>query len=225
MNFNLIANRHTRRANLCSPTVRIIEEINLIDVGGCKSSSEVSGAVEEIRQAIRALVWPSGADRFIIHPQSGKKSGEGNGVRPIRDAFVLALEEQGWDSEVRFPVITDSTMADFGKLDASKHVFGKPFVAEWETGNISSSHRAMNKMSVGLIEGKISAGVLVVPSKALARFLTDRIGNIWELRPYFPLWRSIVVSSGYLGIIVVEHDDESENVPRIKKGTDGRALR
>lgn len=205
--------------------MQIIEEIDLIDVDGCKSAPGILGAVEEIRQAVRDLVWPSGSDRFIIHPESGKKSGEGNGVRPIRDAFVLALEEKGWDSEVRFPVITDSTMADFGKMDASKDVYGKPFVAEWETGNISSSHRAMNKMSVGLIEEKISAGVLVVPSKALARFLTDRIGNIWELRPYFPLWRSITVSAGYMGIIVVEHDDESENVPRIKKGTDGRALR
>ena len=205
--------------------MRIIEEIDLIDVDKCKSTSDMADAIEDIRSAIGALVWPSGADRFIIHPESGKKSGEGNGVRPIRDAFVLALEERGWESEAKFPVITDSTMADFGKMDASKYVDSKPFVAEWETGNISSSHRAMNKMSVGLIEGKLSAGVLVVPSKALARFLTDRIGNIWELRPYFPLWKSIAVRAGYMGIIVVEHDDESENVPRIKKGTDGRALR
>lgn len=154
--------------------MRIIEEIDLVDIDDCKATLDISRATEEIRQAIRALVWPSGADRFNIFPQSGKKSGEGNGVRPIRDAFVLALEEQGWDSEVKFPVITDSTMADFGKMDASKSIFGKPFVAEWETGNISSSHRAMNKMSVGLIEGAYTCRCLSKPLRIPLKSVSER---------------------------------------------------
>ena len=210
---------------LYSPPVRIVEEIDLLDVANAKASPDVSLALQEVREAIHELVWPPGSEVFIIHPQSGKKSGEGNGVRAIRDAFVLNLENKGWLPEEPFPMTNPNTMAQFGDMDASKLSNGNYFVVEWETGNISSSHRAMNKMSVGLISEAIVAGVLVVPSKALARFLTDRIGNIWELRPYFPLWGSINVSYGYLGIMVVEHDDESENVPKIKKGTDGRALR
>jgi hypothetical protein len=68
------------------------------------------------------------------------------------------------------------------------------------------------------------AGILVVPSNVLAPYLTDRIGNIGELRPYFPLWSSYGGARGALRIVVVEHDAIDRNVPRIPKGTDGRAL-
>ena len=71
--------------------------------------------------------------------------------------------------------------------------------------------------------GGIAAGFLVIPSDALKIFLTDRIGNIGELLPYFPLWRSTRIDRGALQIIVVEHDATSLDVPRIPKGTDGRA--
>lgn len=54
-------------------------------------------------------------------------------------------------------------------------------------------------------------------------YLTDRIGNIGELEPYFPLWRNLTGISGALRIIVIEHDETSFDVPRIPKGTDGRA--
>lgn len=99
-----------------------------------------------------------------------------------------------------------------------------PAQAEWETGNISSSHRSMNKLALGLTEGVVSGGVLIVPTQALARYLTDRIGNVRELEPYFPLWASVRVDRGYLGVIAVEHDRTSRRVRRILKGTSGRAL-
>ncbi len=99
-----------------------------------------------------------------------------------------------------------------------------PFVAEWETGNISSSHRAMNKMALGLVEGRLSGGVLVLPTRRLYTYLTDRIGNVKELEPYFPLWSSLNVRQGFLGVIVIEHDRESWDVPRIPKTTAGRAI-
>ena len=70
----------------------------------------------------------------------------------------------------------------------------------------------------------MSGGVLVVPSNRLAPYLTDRIGNLRELVPYFPLWSSVAVECGYLGVIAVEQDGESFEVPRIPKGTDGRAM-
>jgi hypothetical protein len=63
----------------------------------------------------------------------------------------------------------------------------------------------------------------VVPSRKLYVYLTDRIGNIKELEPYFPLWRSVPCKSGIVEIIVIEHDAESFDVPKIPKGTEGRA--
>ena len=100
----------------------------------------------------------------------------------------------------------------------------KPVVLEWETGNISSSHRALNKMALGLHKGKIAAGILVVPSRRLYVYLTDRIGNIDELVPYLGLWRSVPYPQGAVfEIVVIEHDGESFEVPRIPKGTDGRS--
>ena len=80
-------------------------------------------------------------------------------------------------------------------------------------------------MSLGLRYGVLLAGVLIVPTKALAQYLTDRIGNLYELLGYLRLWESIPVEKGYLGLFAVEHDQTSTSVPRILKGTDGRALR
>ena len=55
-------------------------------------------------------------------------------------------------------------------------------------------------------------------------FLTDRIGNVAELEPYFEFWAATPCKDGVLEIIVIEHDAESFDVPRIQKGTDGRSL-
>ena len=204
--------------------MRIVEEIDLLDLDDCKHSSGITEALADIRTSVTRLVWPPGADKFTIYPESDKKSGQGNGVRPVRDAFVMQLVDRGWTPELDFPVVNPSSMARFGPLDAAKLVDGKPFVVEWESGNISSSHRSMNKMGLGLVRGVIVGGVLVLPSARLASFLTDRIGNIRELRPYFPVWEALKPAAGYFGVMVIEHDAESTDVPRIRKGTDGRAL-
>ncbi len=205
--------------------VRIAQEIVLINSDYYADHPACVAALAEIRVAVAEVVWPPGANTFTIFPQSGKKSGEGNGVVPIRTSFILALERQGWHKEVLFPIETDPDGAKFGSMDAAKS-FGDepPFLVEWETGNISSSHRALNKMALGLIAGVVSGAVLVVPTRALARYLTDRIGNLRELMPYLNLWRSLQVRRGYFGIIAVEYDATSTDVPRITKGTDGRAL-
>lgn len=56
------------------------------------------------------------------------------------------------------------------------------------------------------------------------QYLTDRVGNYRELEPYFPLWQSLICEEGYLAVISIEHDSVSYDVPKIPKGTDGRAL-
>ncbi len=81
----------------------------------------------------------------------------------------------------------------------------------------------MNKLTMLLSCGEISAGVLIVPSRKLYVYLTDRIGNIKELEPYFGLWKSVPCQSGVVEIVVIEHDTVSYDVPRIPKATDGRA--
>jgi hypothetical protein len=82
----------------------------------------------------------------------------------------------------------------------------------------------MNKMTMLLTTGVIAAGTLVVPSRALYVYLTDRIGNIQELEPYFPFWQSVPCHKGVLEVVVFEHDATSQDVPRIPKGKDGRAV-
>ncbi len=111
-----------------------------------------------------------------------------------------------------------------GDLNAVLQGPNKPIVVEWETGNISSSHRSMNKLTLLLKTQIISAGVLVIPSRKLYVYLTDRIGNIQEIKPYFALWKSVPCRESVLEIVVIEQDAVSNDVPRIPKGTDGRAL-
>jgi hypothetical protein len=100
-------------------------------------------------------------------------------------------------------------------------------VIEWETGNISSSHRSMNKLCLALITGQIEVGVLVVPSRALYPHLTDHIGNWMELSPYLPFWKKVGahIKRGLLAVTVVEHDEltDDPNVPYIGQGRDGRS--
>lgn len=197
-----------------------MEEIDVIDAGGAKASPTVSQALDEVRLAVSAVVWPPATHSFTIYPQ--KLS---NGVGPIKGAFVSSLIDDGWLRESPFPVVGAVGGSSYGPLDVAKITDHGVVAIEWETGNISSSHRAMNKMSIGLRRGALLAGVLVVPTRELAKFLTDRIGNVYELRSYVEHWQSVRVATGYLGIWAVEHDAESLDVPRVPKGTDGRALR
>ncbi len=113
-----------------------------------------------------------------------------------------------------------------GKIDAVKSLPNNRFFAvEWETGNISSSHRALNKMAIGLLDGILAGGILVLPSRNMYQYLTDRVGNFAEIEPYFPVWRNLQIHDGVLAVIEIEHDAISSDIPPIRKGTDGRALR
>jgi hypothetical protein len=208
--------------------LKLVTITPLIDAGGFSRKGVGRRVLSDVRAAIDAVRWPPGTSNFTIHPQSGKKRGEGNGVKPIKKAFVLKLIELGWKPEQRYPrKEKERAILLPGAFDAWLDLTGEeraPFVVEWETGNVSSSHRAVNKMAMALQGGHISGGILVLPTRALAKFLTDRIGNYEELVAYFPYWSASPVTSGYLGILAVEHDATSTDVERIKKGTDGRAL-
>jgi hypothetical protein len=157
-----------------------------------------------------------GSGSFTIYPESGKGRGEGNGVKPIRDRFVQSLQVDGWTIEGSAKKALDERLGDF---DAVLRGPEKPIAVEWETGDICSPHRSMNKLTLLLKSQVISAGVLVVPSRTLCVHLPDRIGYIDEIGPYFVLWKSVRCRGGVLEIVVFEHDAISKDVPRIPKGT------
>ena len=118
--------------------------------------------------------------------------------------------------------------SDFGGFDfMTTAPNGTRIAIEWETGNISSSHRSMNKLAIALSNGIVEVGVLIVPSRKLYEHLTDRIGNIGELSGYLAMWEGLkaVVPRGLLAITVVEHDGLTMDAafPYLKVGADGRA--
>lgn len=190
----------------------------LIKKGHFSLSKQFEAILSEIYSAIAQVAWPEKSDKFTLYPK--KKA---NGVVPIKKNFIRALEINGWKSEHRMKI---ASIAKPGPVDSVKFLPNeKYFAVEWETGNISSSHRALNKMAVGLLDGILEAGVLILPSRSMYPYLTDRIGNFSELEPYFPVWKNLTISNGVLAIIEIEHDALSQDVPPIKKGTDGRALR
>lgn len=188
----------------------------LLRAGSFSFSHEWDKILEEITHAIGEVVWPPGNSSFVLNPSRGRGRGEGNGVKPIKEACMLALQRFGWSiDEKRNPLRLDAIRA----LKSSNY-----FGLEWETGNISSSHRAINRLLLGHMRGTLAGGGLVVPTRALYKYLTDRVGNYAELEPYFDIWKSYPLKDGMLVIIAVEHDGIEEGIPRIQKGTDGRAL-
>jgi len=201
--------------------VKIVHIETLISRGAFPDSREWKRIRKHLHQAIKAIDWPIGSGwRFSIFPESGKKRGKGNGVTPIKRELIAELTRYGWKPEDRLDL---TAVHQPGKLDAVFYSKQGPIAFEWETGNISSSHRALNKMALGLLKAKLTAGILVVPSRPLYQYLTDRIGNFAELAPYTDLWKSVPCEFGLLEILVIEHDATSMKVPRIPKGTDGRA--
>ena len=202
--------------------MKIMQIEYLIDAGGFTATRDWDMIESHIKKAINAIQWPPGSGSFTLHDQPGKARGEGNGVKPIKDACMLHLKSFGWDLETPVDI---ATMKKPGPMDATYPVGNRLFCVEWETGNISSSHRAINKMALGILKKVLIGGILILPTRAMYKYLTDRVGNFPELEPYFPLWRSLNIAEGLLAVIAIEHDAVSKSVPRIPKGTDGRALR
>jgi len=226
--------------------MKIVREETLLSCGKYAASAEWKKTRKSLYKAITEVDWPRGAGTFTIYPESGKKRGRGNGVKPIKLGLMDELQRQGWQLEeplgiaiLNRPEEEDEPAPQPGKkkpakkkarkkkpgnLDAVLYTDYGPVALEWETGNISSSHRALNKMALGLLKGVLACGILVVPSRELYKYLTDRIGNMDELEPYLELWRSIPCKEGVLEIVAIEHDATSAKVKRIPKGTSGRAL-
>lgn len=201
--------------------MKIVHTEFIISTGRFPQSREWENVQTHIHTAIQSIEWPPESGSFTLYDEPGKKRGQGNGVKPIKLACMKKLEDLGWKLETPVDI---ATVKRPGPMDATLQVNDRLFCVEWETGNISSSHRAINKMALGIIKSILIGGVLILPTRLMYNYLTDRIGNFPEIEPYFPLWKSLRVDEGLLAIIAIEHDGVSKDVPRIPKGTDGRAL-
>ena len=195
--------------------MKVIKEQVLISEGAFGDSEAYALIHKEIIDGIAEVVWPPDSEEFTIYPEKNA-----NGVKPIKNMFLAHLKECGWELEHRVDLKVTKKP---GPIDATRVVQNKLFAVEWETGNISSSHRALNKMVIGILRGVLIGGALVLPTRELYQYLTDRVGNFMELEPYFDVWRSVRCESGFLVVIAVEHDATSLGVPQIAKGTNGRA--
>jgi Restriction endonuclease BamHI len=169
-----------------------------------------------------------------------------NGVGYLRSRFLRHMtQEEGWQPESKVDLDSDrlqppirlypslepyhepitSSFGDFDFVTTAPN--GIRVAIEWETGNISSSHRSMNKLAIALGNGVVQVGVLILPSRDLYEHLTDRIGNIGELSGYLSMWENLKsgVDRGMLAITIVEHDllTSDSKFPYLPSGIDGRA--
>lgn len=197
--------------------MKILRTTYLIKEGEFSKSHEWEYRLAQICEAILNIEWPAGSGSFTLHAKK-----QSNGVVPIKQSCMADLKQLGWNLETRFSFNSEKRP---GPIDATCVERGKLLCLEWETGNISSSHRALNKMALGILTSEFIGGVLIIPSRSMYYYLTDRIGNYAEIQPYFKMWQSLPIKEGVLAVIEIEHDELSLDVPQIKKGTDGRALR
>ena len=121
--------------------MKIVHIETILSCGSYAKSRHWAKTRRSIHVAVKKCVWPPGSDKFTIYPQSGKKRDEGNGVGPIKKEFIEELRKRDWTIE---GAAKNSLGQELGCFDAVLPGPEGPLVAEWETGNISSSHRSMN---------------------------------------------------------------------------------
>lgn len=105
--------------------MKIVHVEYLIDAGGFSSSEQWKTIKSHIMQAIKAIEWPPGSGAFILYDQAGKGRGEGNGVKPIKLAFMRQLKAFGWSLETPVGIATLKTP---GPMDAT-YLVGTVFSA------------------------------------------------------------------------------------------------
>lgn len=202
--------------------MKIVKIHTLLSVGDFEQTKTYKQIESEIINSIKCIRNPEDADGFYLY-----KEKKGNGVVPIKKSFIQQLDNYGWKNEHICPKIIKPR-----KIDSTKQLeSGKFFGVEWETGNISSSHRALNRIVLGIQDGLLEGGALVLPSRDMYEYLTDRVGNFQEIENYFRVWEDLSYAfsarnqSAVIKVFEIEHDGLSDKIPPILKGTDGRARR
>jgi Restriction endonuclease BamHI len=220
----------------------------LFDQGDVIASPDWSALHESYVRSIQSVDFPEGSGTLTLRRKFQKldKQWDRNGVVYLKNRFFDHMQRvEGWEAEANVDLAADREQppirlypslepyrepitSKFGGFDLMTTTdSGLRIAIEWETGNISSSHRSMNKLAIALGAGIIEVGVMIVPSREFYAHLTDRIGNIGELSGYLAMWESMKfsVKRGLLALTVVEHDhltDEAAH-PYLPLGNDGRA--
>ncbi len=226
--------------------MRWLRTLILVDKGDVISSSDWESVHGSIVRSIQSVDFPEGSGTLTLRRKHKRKDGQfdRNGVKYLKFRFLRHMVDvEGWTGEdvcelnrppavlLLYPSLathSEPVTSGFGKFDFTTRAPGGTHVAiEWETGNISSSHRSLNKLALALASGVVQVAVLVVPSRALYEHLTDRVGNIGELSGYLEMWQSLgaAVGRGVLAICVVEHDGitDDSSFPYLPSGKDGRS--
>lgn len=184
-----------------------------------KSNPLARCAYNEVANSILKNVTP-GHDIFILN-NTGKNC---NGVVPVKERCYQILEnEYGWYREKPLSYFHNDAQKG-GPIDVYKEFYQNSnalYVGlEFETGNISSAHRSMNKLRIGIAKEEITIGFLMMPTKEMSFYLTDRVSNYEELEPYFLLLDNIpFVVFGF------NAEQYSSDVPSLPKGKDGMSPR
>jgi type-2 restriction enzyme bamHI len=181
---------------------------------------------EMIYKAIQNMQNPAGSGTFLLRARTpGVKKQAGhtvNGVNPIKTGFMEYLHTvAGWEFEER---VTPT----LGACDAVFHFPSgrKPFIVEWETGNISSTPRATNRILTAILRNDASGGVVILPSAKMYAHITDRIGNFHEMEPYIDLYRrldSLSTEPYFFGYVEIEQDGLSNSIDYLPGKIDGLA--
>jgi Restriction endonuclease BamHI len=137
--------------------VKIVHVETLLSCGSYAASAHWAKTRKSIHRAVKKCVWPPGSAKFTIYPEGGKKRGEGNGVVPIKTEFINQLRKQKWTLEGKAKNFLGQGLGDFDAVIVGPE---GPIVVEWETENISSSHRSLNKLTMLVSDGVIAAGTL-----------------------------------------------------------------
>ena len=220
----------------------------LFDKGDILASEDWKTVHTSYVRAIDSIDHPSGTGTLTLREKvrMPNRQWQRNGVGYLRARFLSCMREvENWQTESNVDLKRDRQQppillypslepyrepitSDFGGFDfMTTAAHGTRIAIEWETGNISSSHRSMNKLAIALTNGLVEIGVLIVPSRKLYEHLTDRIGNIGELSGYLSMWEGLksVVTKGLLAITIVEHDALTTNAsfPYLNVAGDGRA--
>jgi hypothetical protein len=227
-----------------------LRTVVVFDKGNVLSSPDWADVHESYVRSIKSIAFPEGTGTLTLRKKVKlpNKQWTRNGVGYLKRSFLDHMVNiEGWRAEVGFDLGKNRTpptlqlypslqpyqepiTSEFGDFDLVTTAPNGTHVAiEWETGNISSSHRSMNKLAIALGTGKVQAGVLILPSRALYEHLTDRIGNVNELSGYLTMWKDLEarVERGVLAISVVEHDSLTEDIdfPYLPTGNDGQAAK
>lgn len=176
-------------------------------------------AFHEVCLSILNNVTP-GSDHFILNC-SNKNC---NGVVPIKEKCYQILEEEfEWYREKPLAYFKKDSQKG-GPIDVYKEFTTELsfFRAglEFETGNISSAHRSMNKLCVGIKKDELDLAMLMMPIKNMAFYLTDRVSNYEELEPYF-----LLLNEMPFVVLGFDAEEYSIDAPLLPKGKDGMSSR